>query len=47
MKAFVNCVKVELNLANDVVYHNLITIDITYCPAQVKNMAAQFSLTLF
>jgi len=38
METFVNCVKVKLNLASDVVYNNLITINITYGPAEIKNM---------
>jgi hypothetical protein len=47
MQAFVNCVEVELNLAGDVVNHDLITVNIAYHPAEVKNMVAQFSLSFF
>jgi hypothetical protein len=47
MEAFVNRVEVELNLASDVINYDLITVNIAYCPAKVKNMAAQFSLPFF
>ncbi|HJY26421.1 MAG TPA: hypothetical protein VJ306_00210 [Pyrinomonadaceae bacterium] len=40
METFVNRVKVKLNLTNDVVYYNLITIYFTH-------MVTQFSLTFF
>lgn len=47
MKASVYCVKVKLNLANNVVNYELITIDFTYRAAELKDMTLQFSLTLF
>ena len=47
MKTLVDCVKVELNLAGNVVNYDLITVNVAYYPAEVKNMAAQFCLTLF
>jgi len=47
METFVNRVEVGLNLASNVIDYDLITVNIAYCPAKVKNMAAQFSLPFF
>jgi hypothetical protein len=46
MEAFVNCMEVELNFASNIINHDLVTINFTYCAAEFKELDAQFFLAL-